>query len=242
MPGPLADPERLRQPCPCGSGRRYKRCCHPRDLRIKALAEAAARAHVHIDRVITALVKEVEAQGRHTVACRAGCPACCHQYIRASEAEVARVTAWLEQPENEAVRRSFLDRFASWAVRAEGEHTRIDALADASTGRAEGPAWDTFIAAHKAWMARRLLCPFNEAGNCGIYPVRPAICRSVLVADTAEHCGPEATAPPALIRSSVLDRARARARAEMSEAEDQWHQSRTRRSLAHAVADQLARR
>lgn len=38
-------------PCPCGSGHKYKRCCMPRD-------EAAERAHV------AALAREAEAQAR----------------------------------------------------------------------------------------------------------------------------------------------------------------------------------
>lgn len=242
MPGPLADPERLRQPCPCGSGRRYKRCCHLRDLGEAALAEAAGRGHGLIDRATEELLRVLRADGRHALACQEGCDACCHSFIRARPAEVARVVAWLRQPENEGPRVGFLARFGPWAEAAGEDPARLEELADRSTGRAEGPEWEAFQDASRAWTRRRLRCPFNVEGACSIHPVRPTVCRATLVADTAARCEPEATEPPALVRGPALERAMAASRAEMARIEQQWERPPARRSLAHAVAEALARR
>lgn len=242
MPGPPADPERLRQPCPCGSGRRYKRCCHLRDLGDAALAEAAARGHGLVDRATEALLRALRAEDGHALACRKGCAACCHSFIRARPAEVARVVAWLRQPENEGPRAGFLARFAAWAEAAGEEPARLEERADRSSGRAEGPEWEAFQEASRAWIRRRLRCPFNVEGACSIHPVRPTVCRATLVADTAEHCEPEATEPPALIRGPALDRAMAASSEEMARAERRWNRPQARRSLAHAVAEALSGR
>src|SRR5262249_54904858 len=42
--------------------------------------------------------------------------------------------------------------------------------------------------AHVAHQRRRILCPFNHDGDCGIYPVRPTVCRNGHAVETADYC------------------------------------------------------
>lgn len=89
------------------------------------------------------------------LACRAGCAFCCHQFeVHASALEVLRIADHVQKTFDEP-RRAALQ-------------TRLD---DIDAKRADVPL--------AQWAFHPQPCPLLEDGRCGIYPVRPLVCRSV---------------------------------------------------------------
>jgi Fe-S-cluster containining protein len=115
------------------------------------------------------------------IACRRGCNACCHLPVVTGEAEAIAVTQWLTQPENAAVRERFVAAYPAW--RAAHGATIEELVASPST--------DEKVRACAAYFFQRGICPFNHAGDCTIYPVRPALCRLTHAVGSNEKCQDE---------------------------------------------------
>ena len=195
-------------PCPCGSGRRYKSCCYARD-RGRELALGAARdGAAAVDEVLRVFLPLVESRGEHRIACGEGCSACCANFVRCSVPEAMAVAAWLQEPAQAEVRARFLAKLPAWRARGGADEiaaleAHLDAHGDGARG---GAAWDAYQALTVAWAKKGNICPFNERGRCEIYPVRPLICRSVYVLDTADNCLPERE-PPKIVSHPALESA-----------------------------------
>src|SRR5581483_2946137 len=149
-------------PCPCGSGKRYKSCCFARDRARSEPLELARDAQAGVDRANRVALPLVEAQG-HVIACRAGCNACCKSFIRVGRAEAALIAAFLREPAQSEVRARFEAALASWRAQLGAELGALEALLETGEPPASGAERERFVEAVRAYQARGVACPFNDA-------------------------------------------------------------------------------
>jgi Fe-S-cluster containining protein len=126
-------------------------------------------------------VKDVSAARGETITCRAGCGACCRQYVPISDMEARALAELLERmPEDRQAR-----------VRAR--------FAEAETRLREAGLWDRLAEGGRMLPSEHVplvqnyfhlgvACPFLEDEACSIYPDRPLICREYLVVSPSIHC------------------------------------------------------
>lgn len=143
---------------------------HKIDLRktesrlFQVAAELLATAHDQkgLTAVMSAFVDSVEElAGHRKVACQAGCSHCCVLNVAVLLPEAAVIAAWLEMRTPEGDRELLLDQLRKQAV-------RVRWMEDSER------------------IHRSTVCPFlDQAGRCGVYPVRPLVCRGVTSLDQA---------------------------------------------------------
>ncbi len=132
--------------------------------------------HAELERGVAARNAQAATLGR-TIACAEGCSACCETVIFASDADAVRIARWLD--EHPDARARFVAAYPSWRA----------AAADLIE-RASGGDGATVRAAMSEAMSRHLMCPFNHAGLCDVYAVRPDTCRVAHALDTSAECRP----------------------------------------------------
>jgi Fe-S-cluster containining protein len=204
-------------------------------------ARMAARVALdEIDGVLRVFLPLVESRGEHRIACRAGCNACCANFVRCSLAEALLVADWLRKPENAPVLSRFREKLPAWRARAGDELTRLNQILDEHGGRpSEGEAWEEYGRVGLAYALKGSQCPFNQDGRCEIYPVRPSICRSVHVLDTAELCTPGRGNPRVVSHPRLEEAVRAGSSA-CSRAAVEMNQAPYERAIPDAVEWALA--
>lgn len=115
------------------------------------------------------------------ISCRAGCGACCRQYVPITELEVERLRELVNNMP-EPRRKKILDRFAAAKSRLQ-EAGLLDKLAKISKiSKAER------VELGLAYFKLGIACPFLEDESCSIHPNRPISCREYLVTSPAENC------------------------------------------------------
>jgi len=114
--------------CRCGSGRQYRNCCYSQDRAGEEARRAARSGLEQIESVVRVLLPLVESRGEHKVACKAGCNACCAQFVRASLPEALLIADWLRLPENAAVRARFEEKLPAWREAAQPETGELTQL------------------------------------------------------------------------------------------------------------------
>jgi Fe-S-cluster containining protein len=215
------------------------------DSRVAGDPRASALRTVHkgvaaVDEVLRVFLPLVESRGEHRIACGEGCSACCANYVRCSVPEALAVADWLREPAQAELRARFEAKLPAWRERAGGDAAALDAHMDAHAGeRPAGRAWDQYQQMTVAYARKRNMCPFNEAGRCEIYPVRPLICRAVYVVDTADNCLPD-RAPPAIVSHPALEEAFRAATVACAKASERLGQGAAPRAIPEAVAAALA--
>ena len=115
------------------------------------------------------------------LACGAGCNYCCEQPILVWLPEAMRVAEWLRRPENAGALQAFLEAYPVWRERIGADTAKVG----------EATATGDRVATLRVFLAafqKRVLCAFNQGGQCTIYPVRPIICRHHHALETNEHC------------------------------------------------------
>ncbi len=144
-------------------------------LPVIAAGDAAgliAIMHDQLDQAIELRSAYLAEQGL-TQACDRGCVACCTGPVVVGEAETAAVAVWLAaHPEVQA---RFLAVYPQWRAALGSLIEDIFTAADRDRASME-------------YRQRRTLCPFNEAGDCTIYEVRPALCRKTHALESREPC------------------------------------------------------
>lgn len=231
-----------KSPCRCGSGKRYKSCCYPRDrarARVDEARGVAAEGQRAVDEVLRVLVPLVSSRGEHVLACKEGCNDCCGNFVHVGLPEALHIATWLRAPAASGALARFRDKLPAWRAAAGEELIALERLLAKHGGPpTEGADRQAYGRSGVAFGQKRNLCPFNEAGRCEIYPVRPNVCRAVLVLDDASHCVPGHGTPrrvshPAL-EAAVYEAGRRAAdlAAPLGAVE---------RALPEAVADALAR-
>ncbi len=170
---------------------------HHRHVRVDDAADVACALHEQMDQGVAAR-DELAARDGMQIACSAGCSACCENLIMVWEPEVLAVARYLDRPEHQAARASFLAAYPRWrervgdtAARARAQHLTGDRRAYEDTVR-------------QVWR-QRIMCAFNRDGACTVYPVRPNVCRSCHAVDTSDRCSADSDAPPKAVAFPPLD-------------------------------------
>jgi Fe-S-cluster containining protein len=208
---------------------------------VKAPQETARAGIAAVDAVLRVFLPLVESRGEHRIACGEGCSACCANFVRCSMPEALVVADWLNQPAQAEVRARFVAKLPRWREVAGDDPARIEAHLAAQRGsKPSGPAWDAYQRMSVAYARKGNLCPFNEAGRCEIYPVRPLICRTVYVLETADNCLPD-RAPPKLVSHPALERAYQEATHACAETSARLGYGPHPRAIPEAVAQVLDR-
>jgi Fe-S-cluster containining protein len=207
----------------------------PRQSALRTVQKGVAA----VDEVLRVFLPLVESRGEHRIACGEGCAACCANYVRCSVPEALAVADWLREPAQAEVRARFEAKLPAWRERAGGDVAALDAHMDAHAGgERAGRAWDEYQQMTVAYARKRNMCPFNEAGRCEIYPVRPLICRAVYVVGTADNCLPDRGAP-AIVSHPALEEAFRAATHACAQASARMGEGAQPRAIAEAVAAAL---
>ncbi len=202
-------PER-NAPCPCGSGRKYKRCCGLSQTQVqpdyalqRAIAykgaigrarEAFCREYRATKRAILTQLDENfrqdAAQLGQAITCGKGCSACCRLFIVASLQEAEAIVHYLYEHEETLAR--FLRAFDAWQTRlarAGRPFQLINTLSRKTIlGQESAEERDTFNAASDELAARDIPCPFLVDDACSIYEVRPYVCAGVVSLSPPAWC------------------------------------------------------
>jgi len=204
-------PER-NAPCPCGSGKKYKRCCGQsaaqactQDLlvinraiaykgnlgrRRQAFCEAyAAAKRSGIAEIEMRLSKEVADQGK-SITCHKGCGHCCDVWVFANLQECENIVHYLYEHEN--VLQYFLRQYPLWKEKIDRLGSAMPRLDKAQEKILFGTATEddqrTFDEDLAAYAALHNSCPFLQDGACSIYEVRPYACAGVVSVSPPESC------------------------------------------------------
>jgi Fe-S-cluster containining protein len=224
--------------CGCGSGKRYGRCCYPRD-RARAVGRESGRAGYQlVDGVLKVFVPLVESRGEHKIACTTGCNACCNSFVRARVPEALVIADWLREPDHAETLARFREKLPSWRERAGDAPAEMEALLARHDGapREPGPDLDRFNELGVEYALRKNLCPFNHDGACEIYPVRPILCRVTYVLDTAEYCTPRRGGVPKVVSHPRLEEAAHEATRQFARTAERMGHSPRERALPEMVA------
>ena len=201
--------------CPCGSGKKYKKCCAALEPRVRSTVEfiLAHREAAYLGQVgrrreafcrqYTELKKsrlpEAEEQIRQavctagkTISCSKGCGHCCSLFVIASLQECECLVYHLYHHQPELVH--FVASFQSWRERTlKMEETfrqinHVQALIVA--GQASDEDLKDFDAGCADYAAQGNPCPFLKDDACSVYEVRPYVCAGVVSASPPDWCRP----------------------------------------------------
>ena len=218
-------------PCPCGSGKKYKRCCgvNPqsdiqgdKDVdRIKLNREIAyvgkigrkreefcrryiKRKESLIREIEQSLAKETEAKGE-TITCHKGCSFCCSQHVSALIQECEAIVYYLYQ--HEKLLNDFVEAYPRWRKevgRNISLFNKVGQLYNESIAdRNSKEKEQVFKEASDHYFAQNIPCPFLSEDLCSIYPVRPWVCASVIATSPAELCKPSIPNKPRILGASL---------------------------------------
>lgn len=126
-------------------------------------------------------VKNASAERGETITCKAGCGACCRQYVPVSDMEARGLM--------EVFRRMPEERQARVRARfAEAEARLRDAGMWERMGRGGRIHPSEHFKLVVEYFHLGIPCPFLEDEACSIHPDRPLICREYLVVSSETHC------------------------------------------------------
>jgi hypothetical protein len=206
-------PER-NAPCPCGSGRKYKKCCcaasrtnpQPEPVELNRIiayqgAVGAARRlfcenystqkQTKLASIHSELSRQLLENG-YEITCREGCAHCCKLFVVASLEECEAIVNYLYA--NQDALDHFIASFVAWRSRVSrisGVFRNINDLHQIITsGSATEQDRLRFGEECDAYAAAGIMCPFNTSGSCDIYGVRPYVCARVVAATPPEWCSP----------------------------------------------------
>jgi Fe-S-cluster containining protein len=135
---------------------------------------------VQVDRGAAAR-DEAGAKNHLPVVCSRGCNGCCEEVVMVYLPDAIAIARWMMEPEHRAARDAFLAAYPRWQQALGDGPRRLSELF------ARGDR-EAFLAEHRAQWSKRVLCAFNIAGECAIYPVRPLPCRYAHAVETHERC------------------------------------------------------
>ena len=162
----------------------------PRRLARDEAADLAEALATQVDRGCQGRA-EVAAHQSLPIVCSRGCSGCCEELIIVYQPEAAAVVRWLMRPENHAARDTFLAAYSAWKA----------AVGDVASRMGERIAQGDnagYLQLHQEQWRKRVLCAFNQQGECSIYPVRPLTCRYAHAVETPTRCsGANVSGPPA---------------------------------------------
>jgi hypothetical protein len=198
-------------PCPCGSGKKFKRCCgallvpsRPNYItfnRTVAYQGAVGRKREAfcIDYLRVKKIKIAEmgdklnqkvAQSNESISCSKGCVYCCNLFVEATLQECECIVYYLYQ--HEEVLGHFLRAFDGWReriVRIERCYRKLDYLGEKITaGLATEEEKRVYYEECCTYARADIPCPFLAEGSCLIYQVRPYVCAGLIATTPQEWC------------------------------------------------------
>jgi Fe-S-cluster containining protein len=205
-------PER-NSPCPCGSGKKYKKCCGSgvgersdreaavQRCRLNAYEGEQGRRREDFCRRYTAYKKArlaelesgqrqaIEAQGK-VISCGRGCAHCCHVYVSATLPECEAVVYYLYHHEDAL--RNFLKNYPGWlqAIRhIDHDYHEVGRLRSRQLAGLDDAAERSALkTALNTYAGQYIPCPFLAEGACTIYEVRPYVCAGLVATTPGEWC------------------------------------------------------
>ena len=206
-------------PCPCGSGKKFKRCCGalsppaPNRLVNKidylALNQAIAykgkigkmredfcrqyitRKQTFLKEIEKDQVDKVTAMGEK-ITCHKGCSTCCSQYILGTLQECEAIVYYLYQ--HETVLADFVRAYPLWRAKVRENESVFQSIRDAvARSCIEGFTEENRQAyedANARFLLQNIPCPFLSKGACSIHEVRPWNCAKPVVTTPSEWCHP----------------------------------------------------
>lgn len=200
-------PER-NEPCPCGSGKKYKKCCgavpayDPITFNRKTAYTGdigRRREQFCLDYSIykkdvmshgEQLVRNQVAGSGETITCRKGCGTCCILYVFANLQEAESITYYLYRHEDAL--NHFLSAYKTWRRSLglfQNKMARLDQMiAKSLTGHMTTQEFERFQADVHAYTACKASCPFLCDNACSIYEVRPFVCASLVATTPVGLC------------------------------------------------------
>jgi Fe-S-cluster containining protein len=152
-------------------------------VQAKDAAGLVAIMHEQLDDAIAHRNRDA-AEAGIVIACERGCNSCCQLPVVVGDPEAIAVTRWLDQPEQAAVRERFLVAYPQW-------RQKLGAIIEAVVA---APTLEEKARACAEHFSRHAMCPFNADGDCTIYPVRPALCRTAHALNSNAKCIDESAA------------------------------------------------
>ncbi|MEN6316275.1 MAG: hypothetical protein ABFD25_18750 [Clostridiaceae bacterium] len=171
-----------------------------------SLCQDTAVVYSLVDQVAEGVVKLVNASNDHQIACHRGCNTCCTVFVMATYAEAAEIAKWLLSPSQTETLNRFRKQMELWHTIMGPKVELLGVLSTKHNGRPTvEPDAQLYGEALKAYHQRLFMCPFNAGdGSCGIYPIRPVVCRTFYVADSCEYCTFNGNGEITIVRHATL--------------------------------------
>lgn len=196
------------EPCPCGSGKKYKKCCgavsiddpvtfnrknaYTGSLGLKREQFCLEYAIYKKDVMSRGeeIIREKIAAAGETITCKKGCGTCCILYVTATLQEAECIVHYLYG--HEEILNHFLSAYQTWRKGLGifyNKLPRLDGLVARHLADCLSPEESVrFSAETNGFAACRSSCPFLMDDACSIYPVRPFVCSSVIATTPVEKC------------------------------------------------------
>jgi Fe-S-cluster containining protein len=204
-------------PCPCGSGKKYKRCCGSVSNTSRRTAEQMdpfklsraiaykgkigrqreawcveyiKRKKTQNEELMSKLGDNAESKGE-TITCHIGCSFCCVEQISAPLQECEAIVYYLYR--HETVLKVFLQQFPQWHSKVYKHRAIMERLSQLFNEMIQSRSEEIKQAYEKEGAAYAHLdipCPFLDDNKCLIYEVRPYVCAQLVAATPAEWCNP----------------------------------------------------
>jgi len=194
-------------PCPCGSGKKYKRCCGFVESRIHfgkavdsidftrrisylgdigAKREAFCRRYLEHKKQMLELISKAQIQKAKDVgkivSCHKGCAICCDELILGSLQEGEVIAYYLYQ--HDSALNSFLEAFPGWLSEVSKHEDILTRMGNAhskvSDGQMNFERMESIIGGESvSYWKLHIHCPFLVNNQCSIYEVRPWACAAL---------------------------------------------------------------
>ena len=211
-------------PCPCGSGKKYKKCCGSKsqsdidhnketiyfDLnrkiaykgKIGQKRESLCKRYIAwkklaFKKIETMQLEQASKMGK-AISCHKGCSFCCMEYISASLVECEAIVYYLYH--HEKALQSFLETYPQWRTANKNnddlfkEITKLAQKAISPEHTSEDI--QAYLDKSKLYTRQHLKCPFLNEDTCLIYDVRPFCCASIVSASPSDWCNPKVNEEP----------------------------------------------
>jgi Fe-S-cluster containining protein len=208
-------------PCPCGSGKKYKHCCGTKSEH--SSPNYRARKYVELNKEIAYkgvigrmredfcirytnyklkmiaeiekyLINKTSKQGE-SITCRKGCFFCCSQYVSASLQDIEVIVYFLYH--HEAIMQNYLIAYPRWRAEVKKNETLFQSIGKAYNEMTDSgfslEKQGNFMVLSAQYLKLNIACPFLHNDICSIYEVRPTACASVVATTPSEWCSPANT-------------------------------------------------
>jgi Fe-S-cluster containining protein len=206
-------------PCPCGSGKKYKNCClairnqplnnkpGPDYFNLHKLVayrgaigrrrQEFCRNYINNKQTNFKLVELEQnrraAESGKSIFCRKGCRHCCSSSVQASLQECEAIVYYLYQ--HDEVLQSFLRRYPEWRqqLRQNGDIFKdcVELWQTEVTPENEQLIKQRYAEEVERYYRQDIPCPFLENDSCSIYEVRPYSCAALISLNAPEYCRPD---------------------------------------------------